>query len=92
MRWRVVVELTGADGSVQMQEVGTGGNTIAACSTKTLGLALVDGKRILAELQHSVMPSTEARMAIQDDEREPPPITSAVATRVPEAARQSRQA
>ncbi len=34
MKWRVVVELTGMDGTVQLHKVGTSGNTTAPLSTK----------------------------------------------------------
>ncbi len=47
MKWRVVVELTGMDGTVQLHEVGTGSDTTAVCSVGTLGLTLADAKRTL---------------------------------------------
>ena len=40
MRWRVMVELSGANGSVQTPEVHVGGCSPAACSVETLGLIL----------------------------------------------------
>jgi hypothetical protein len=60
MKWRVIVELTGSDGTVRSQEVGVGGSNTAECSAATVGLTLVDGKRTLAGLQdHLVRAQTE---------------------------------
>ena len=38
MRWRVMVELTGADGVVLMHEVCAGGGTTLAFSPATVGV------------------------------------------------------
>jgi hypothetical protein len=43
MKWRVIVELTGIDGTVRSQEVSAGGSNTAECSAATVGLALADG-------------------------------------------------
>jgi hypothetical protein len=51
MKWRVIVELTGIDGTVRSQEVSAGGTNTAECSSVTVGLTLEDGKRTLAGLQ-----------------------------------------
>ena len=51
MKWRVMVELTGRDGTVRAHEVSTGGSDTAECSAATVGLTLADGKRTLAGLQ-----------------------------------------
>jgi hypothetical protein len=51
MKWRVMVELTGSDGIVRLQEVSTGGTNTIECSAGTVGLTLADGKRTLAGLQ-----------------------------------------
>jgi len=51
MKWRVMMELTGSDGAVHTREVSTGGTNTAECSSGTVGLTLLDGKRTLAELQ-----------------------------------------
>src|SRR6202790_2617351 len=51
MKWRVMVELTGNDGTVRSHEVGAGGTNTAECSAATVGLTLADGKRTLAGLQ-----------------------------------------
>ena len=60
MKWRVMVELTGSDGSVCAHEVSVGGSNTAECSAATVGLTLADGKRTLAGLQdHLVQAQTE---------------------------------
>ena len=51
MKWRVMVELTGSDGIVRLQEVSAGGSNASECSAGTVGLMLADGKRTLAGLQ-----------------------------------------
>ena len=55
MKWRVVVELIGGDGTVSTYEIGNGGSNTAGCSAATVGLTLADGKRILAALQHDLV-------------------------------------
>lgn len=55
MKWRVIVELAGADGSVQVHEVSVGGYTTTTCSPDTLGLTLAAGKETLAELQRHLV-------------------------------------
>jgi hypothetical protein len=60
-KWRVMVELTGSDGTVHAHEVSTGGSNMAECSAATVGLTLADGKRILAGLQdHLVQAQTRS--------------------------------
>jgi hypothetical protein len=60
MQWRMMVELSGADGSVRTHEVHVGGCLPAACSAETLGLTLAQAKQLLAELQrHLVQAQTE---------------------------------
>jgi hypothetical protein len=51
MKWRVMVELIGSDGTVHAHEVNAGGSNTAECSAETVGLTLADGKRTLAGLQ-----------------------------------------
>jgi hypothetical protein len=51
MQWRVVVELSGAVGVIQVHEVHSGGSIMAGCSAATLGLSLAEAKTILAGLQ-----------------------------------------
>jgi hypothetical protein len=51
MKWRVMVELTGSDGIIRLQEVSAGGSNASECSAATVGLTLVDSKRTLAGLQ-----------------------------------------
>lgn len=60
MKWRVMVELTGSDGTVRAHEVSAGGSDTAECSAATVGLTLADGKRTLAGLEdHLVQAQTE---------------------------------
>src|SRR4051812_5903614 len=55
-----MVELRGADGSVQTFEAHVGGCLSAACSAATLGLTQAQAKQLLAELQrHLVQAQTE---------------------------------
>jgi hypothetical protein len=54
MKWRVMLELIGGDGTVSTYEIGSGGSNTAECSAATVGLMLADGKRILA-LQHNLV-------------------------------------
>jgi hypothetical protein len=53
MKWRVMLELIGGDGTVCTHEVGSS-NTVE-CSAATVGLTLAEGKRILAALQHDLV-------------------------------------
>jgi hypothetical protein len=55
MKWRVMVELTGSDGTVRAHEIGIGGSNTAECSAATVGLTLADGKRALAGLQRHLV-------------------------------------
>src|SRR3954453_4963232 len=60
MYWRVMMELRGADGSVQTHEVHVGSCIAAACSAETLGLTQAQAKQLLAELQrHLIQAQTE---------------------------------
>jgi hypothetical protein len=60
MKWRVLVELTGLDGTVRTHEISAGGATATELSPAAIGLTLVDGKRALAELQdHLARAQTE---------------------------------
>jgi len=55
----LVVELSGAYGTIQVQEVGTVGNTAVACPVGTLGLTLADATRMAAGLpRHLVQTRT----------------------------------
>jgi hypothetical protein len=51
MKWRILLELTEATGSVQTREMGTGGRPTIATSPETIGLTLAEGKSILAAMQ-----------------------------------------
>jgi len=60
MKWRVVMELAGADGTVQSHEISVGGCGTIDHSADTLGLTLAEGKKTLAGLQrHLVQAQTE---------------------------------
>jgi hypothetical protein len=60
MKWRVVVELAGADGAVQSHDISVGGCATIDHSADTLGLTLAEGKKTLAGLQrHLVQAQTE---------------------------------
>ena len=55
MKWRVMIELAGAEGTVQLHEVSIGGSTTAECSAETLGLTVAEGKMTLAGLQRHLI-------------------------------------
>ena len=60
MQWRVMVELTGADGSVGVHEVYVGDCRAAVCSPETLGVNQAQAKDILAGVQlHLVQAQVE---------------------------------
>src|SRR5271155_1343331 len=59
MKWRVVMEVTRADGAVRVHEIG-GGAAVDEYSPRTVGLTLAEGKLVLAGLQyHLVQAQTE---------------------------------
>jgi len=43
MKWRVMVELGGAEGTVKLHEVSVGGGTTTEYSAETLGLTIAEG-------------------------------------------------
>jgi hypothetical protein len=52
MRWRVLIELTGADGSVRLEEaVSGGGRPVDPLADSPIRLTLAEGKTILAIAQ-----------------------------------------
>jgi hypothetical protein len=51
MKWRVMLELIGSDGTVRLHEVSAGGSNTVECSAATVGLALAEGKLTLSGLQ-----------------------------------------
>jgi hypothetical protein len=55
MRWRVVLELAEADGTLQVHEVGSGERPPTDHTAATLGLALEEGKAILAAVQRHLV-------------------------------------
>jgi len=54
MKWRVVMEVTRADGAVRVHEIG-GGAAVDEYSPWTVGLTLAEGKLVLAGLQHHLV-------------------------------------
>jgi hypothetical protein len=48
MKWRVLVELAGEAGVIELREVSVGECTTAACSPETLGLTITEGQTTLA--------------------------------------------
>ena len=48
MKWRVLLEVTEADGVAVTHEVSTGGRPMATATPDTIGLTLSEGKSILA--------------------------------------------
>jgi len=54
MKWRVVMEVTRADGAVRVHEIG-GGAAVDEYSPQTVGLTLAEGKLVLAGLQHHLV-------------------------------------
>jgi hypothetical protein len=50
MKWRVMLELAGADGAVGVHEVG-GGAAVAEYTPRMIGLTLAEGKRMLSAVQ-----------------------------------------
>jgi hypothetical protein len=55
MRWRMVLEVVGADGTRQTHEVGAGMRPPAGHTAATLGLGLEDGKAVLAAVQRHLV-------------------------------------
>ena len=55
MKWWVMIELAGAEGTVQVHEVSAGGSSAAECSAETLGLTVAEGKMTLAGLQRHLV-------------------------------------
>jgi hypothetical protein len=59
MKWRVMLELVGPDGSVGIHEVG-GRAAVAEYAPRMIGMTLAEGKRVLAALQvHLVQAQAE---------------------------------
>ena len=50
MKWRVVLELVGADGTATVHEV-SGGAGVAECTPRLIGLTLAEGKHMLTAVQ-----------------------------------------
>jgi len=54
MNWRVVMEVTDADGTVRSHEIGSGAS-VDEYFPRTIGLTLRKGKLVLAGLQHRLV-------------------------------------
>ena len=50
MKWRVLLELTGANGDVETRELATGHRPTSAIAPEAVGLTLVEGKSVLAAM------------------------------------------
>ena len=55
MRWRMVLEVVGADGTRQVREVGVGGRPPTGDTAASLGLGLEEGKAILAAVRRHLV-------------------------------------
>jgi hypothetical protein len=55
MRWRIMLELVGPDGTPQRHEVGSGERSPTGHTAATLGLGLEEGKAILAAVQRHLV-------------------------------------
>jgi hypothetical protein len=55
MRWRIMLELAGPDGTPQRHEVGSGERSPTGHTAATLGLGLEEGKAILAAVQRHLV-------------------------------------
>ena len=55
MRWRIMLELAGPDGTPRRQEVGSGERIPTGHTAATLGLGLEEGKAVLAALQRHLV-------------------------------------
>src|SRR5918998_2546309 len=55
MKWRIMLELAGSDGTPQMHEVGAVERSPTGHAGATLGLSLAEGKAILAALQRHLV-------------------------------------
>jgi hypothetical protein len=55
MRWRVMLELAGPDGTSQRYEVGFGKRVPTEHTAATLGLSLEEGKAVLAGVQRQLV-------------------------------------
>lgn len=54
MKWRVVLELVGADRTIAVHELG-GGAAVAEYAPRSIGLTLAQGKQIVAETQRHLV-------------------------------------
>ncbi len=55
MKWWIMLEVAGPDGTLQMHEVGAGERSPTGHTAATLGLSLEEGKAILAAVQRHLV-------------------------------------
>jgi hypothetical protein len=55
MKWRIMLELAGPDGTPRMHEVGAGERSPTGYTAAMLGLRLEEGKALLAAVQHHLV-------------------------------------
>src|SRR5215218_10304511 len=55
MRWRIMLELAGPDGTPQRHEIGSGERSPTGHTAATLGLRLEEGKAVLAAVQRHLV-------------------------------------
>ena len=55
MRWRVMLELAGPDGTPQRYEAGSGEHIPNGHTAATIGLSLEEGKAVLAAVQRHLV-------------------------------------
>ena len=55
MRWRIMLELAGPDGTPQRHEVSSGERIPTGHTAATLGLSLEEGKAVLAAVQRHLV-------------------------------------
>src|SRR5918997_2729689 len=55
MRWRITLELAGADDTRQLHELGAGERSPSGHTAATLGVGLAEGKALLAALQRHLV-------------------------------------
>ena len=66
MKWRVVLELVGADGTVGVHEV-SGGAAVAEYAPRMIGLTLAEGKHMLAAVQRHLVKHRRRTIAAAGD-------------------------
>jgi hypothetical protein len=60
MRWRIMLELDGADGRRRVYEVGAGERSLSGHGAASLGLQLEEGKAVLTALPRHLVAAQRA--------------------------------